>query len=438
MDLLPTPRLIRLLAIGAPLWLVAVLVPGGFLFGMAYVAVLAGLCLGEVRHLPRAPDLRVTRTLPRRFSLDAVQDISLAVHNDASTRLTLRLRQEFPAALAPLTPVLESSLGPHQTAHWRCQVRALRRGLYACGDVVMRVARPRGLLQRSLRFAMWDEIKVYPQFVTLHDYALLARIDQRDEVVRTPRRVRGHGTDFESLRPYAPGEDLRTVDWKASARRGTLISRNLQVEKGQQLAVLVDAGRLMTEQIGQFSRFEYALNATVMLSYVAQQRGDSLAVATFSNRIESFLPPMRGPGLVSRVLESLYRVEPRALESDYWQVVAEMLGLLKRRSLVIMLTDVLDTASSTGLLTNLARAAAKHLVLCVVLHESRIAHMASILPGDLEQTYAKAAASQLLLQRHVALEHMRARGILVLATDPQHFTMHLVRRYLEIRQENLQ
>lgn len=272
----------------------------------------------------------------------------------------------------------------------------------------------------------------------LHDYALLARIDQRHDVVRRPQRIQGYGTDFESLRPYVTGEDLRAVDWKASARRGTLMSRHFQVEKGQQVAVLVDAGRLMTERIGKFTRFEYALNATILVSYVAQKRGDSIAVATFSNRIESFLPPTRGPSIVPRVLNSLYRVEPRAVESDYWHVVAAMMARLQRRSLVMVLTSVLDPAASTGLQTNLVRAAAKHLVLCVVLTEPYLAEMADRLPQDVSQAYTKAAASQMLLHRHLALEHMRSKGILVLETDPGHFSIQLVRRYLDIRQGDLQ
>jgi uncharacterized protein (DUF58 family) len=234
------------------------------------------------------------------------------------------------------------------------------------------------------------------------------------------------------------GDDLRLVDWKASARRGALICRNLQVERGQQLAVLVDAGRLMLEPLGRFSRFEHTLNATVMLSYVAQQRGDSMAVATFSNRIESFLPPTRGPQMVSRVLDALYCVEPKPIEADYWRVVAEVMGRLKRRSLVIMLTDVLDVVGSTGLMTNLARATTKHLVLCVVMRNPYVRQRAEVMPKDVTSTYRKAAASHVELQRHLALEHMRAKGILVLECDPDQFSIQLLRRYLEIRQKDLQ
>jgi len=200
----------------------------------------------------------------------------------------------------------------------------------------------------------------------------------------------------------------------------------------------LDAGRLMAETVGKYAKLEHALNATVMLSYVAQKRGDSLAVASFSNKIESFLPSVRGPSLLPRVLESLYAVQVRSVESDYWQVIAQVMTMLKRRSLLILLTDVLDSSASAGLVNNLSRAAEKHLVLCVVLTEPRLGEIAHGIPITVEQSYRKAAACDQLRRRRLALESMRSRGILVLETDPAHLSIHLVKRYLEIRQANLQ
>jgi uncharacterized protein (DUF58 family) len=440
MSLLPTTRLALLLLYGAPLWGLAALAPGGALLGTAYVVLLIGLCVWDACHLPHASALRVTREVPPRLSLNAVQEITLHVHNTSASWLHLHVHDNLPDAVTLLTPLSPIIVGPQQTAHWRYHVQSVRRGLVTCGDVVLRCTLvPRwGLLQRQLHVPQHDDLKIYPQFLHVHDYALLARIDQRHDVSRRPRRVHGSGTDFESLTPYVPGADVRTIDWKASARRGILISRQMQVEKGQQLAVLVDAGRLMLEHLGHLSRFDHALNATVMLSYVAQQRGDTLAVATFSNRIESFMPPTRGQQIMPRILDSLYRVEPRPLESDYWQAVAEVLGRLRRRSLVIMLTEVLDAAGSAGLMTNLLHASTRHLVLCVVLTDARIAQVADTVPRDLHESYAKAAASQVMLQRHLALEHMRSKGMLVLESPPEHVSVQLVRRYLEIRQGDLQ
>jgi uncharacterized protein (DUF58 family) len=313
-----------------------------------------------------------------------------------------------------------------------------KRGAFDFGAVVVRASGAAGLLQKQISLPVPDNVKVYPNFKKVARYELLAKIDEREELVRKPRYLRAAGTDFESLRPYILGEDPRSIDWKATARRGAPIAKNRQIEKGQQVAVLLDAGRLMAGTIGKYAKLEHAMNAAVMLSYVAEKRGDALAVASFSNQIESFLPTSRGPSLVPRVLESLYPVQVRPVESDYWQVIAEAMHLLRRRSLVILLTDVLDASASNGLINNLARAAARHLVLCVVLSEPKIRAIADQIPQTVAQTYQMAAAADVRRRRRLALEQMRARGIFVLDTDPDHLSIHLVKRYLEIRQADLQ
>jgi uncharacterized protein (DUF58 family) len=437
-SLLPTLRLIRLLLLGAPLWLLALLFPGGWLAGLLYCVLVIALCWRDAATIPPASRLRAIRQLPPRFALDVDHSVKLILTNLSAAPIQVSVRDELPDMFEAKTELPEVTLPSGGEARLSYDVRPLSRGAHRFGDVILRVRGERGLVQKQLALAVPDTAKVYPNFRGADHYQLLAQIDQRDEVVRKPRPFKAAGTDFESLRPYISGEDPRNIDWKATARRGAPISRNKQVERGQQLAVLLDAGRLMAETIGKYSKLEHALNATVMLSYVVQKRGDALSVASFSNKIESFLPTVRGPSLLPRVLESLYAVQVHPVESDYWQAIAQVLMLLNRRSLVILLTDVLDASSSAGLINNLSRAAEKHLVLCVVLNEPAIAEMARAVPATAEDTYRKAAACDQLRRRRLALENMRSRGILVLETDPEHLSVHLVKRYLEIRQANLQ
>ncbi|MGE5220272.1 MAG: DUF58 domain-containing protein [Chloroflexota bacterium] len=437
-SLLPTLRLLRLLVMGAPLWLLALLFPAGWFAGLVFLLLVIALCWRDVGTIPPAAQLIAERRLPPRLALDVDHAIELAIKNLAPRSVQIAVRDEAPELFevrADFPPVMIPSGGEARLSY---AVRPLQRGAHRFGRIILRVQGELGLTQRQLAISAADTAKVYPNFRGADQYQLLAQIDQRDEVVRKPRPFKAAGTDFESLRPYIPGEDPRNIDWKATARRATPISRNKQVERGQQLAVLLDAGRLMAETVGKYSKLEHALNAAVMLSYVVQKRGDALAVASFSNRIESFLPTLRGSALMPRVLESLYAVQVRPVESDYWQAIAQIMRLLTRRSLVILLTDVLDASASTGLINNLARAAEKHLVLCVVLSEPAIAEVARSIPATVEETYRKAAACDQLRRRRLALESMRARGILVLETDPAHLSIHLVKRYLEIRQANLQ
>ena len=431
-------RLIRLLVLGAPLWLLGLLFPMGWLAGVLYLGLVAALCWRDARTIPPASSLRAVRQLPPRFGLDIEHSVKLVLSNLSARPLDVAVRDELPDALEAKNELPAVVIPPGGEARLSYTVRPLSRGPHSFGDVVLRAQGQRGLVQKQLAITVADIAKVYPNSRGADQYRLLAQIDRRDEVVRKPRLFKDAGTDFESLRPYIAGEDPRNIDWKATARRGAAISRNKQVEKGQQLAVLLDAGRLMAETIGKYSKLEHALNATVMLSHVVQKRGDALSVASFSNKIESFLPTVRGPSLLPRVLESLYSVQVRPVESDYWQAIAQVMTLLNRRSLVILLTDVLDASASAGLINNLSRAAEKHLVLCVVLSEPAIGDLARAIPATVEDTYRKAAACDQLRRRRLALESMRSRGIFVLETDPAHLSVQLVQRYLEIRRANLQ
>jgi uncharacterized protein (DUF58 family) len=430
--------LIRLLVIGAPLWLLALVFPAGWLVGVLYFVAMAVLCWRDAGTIPPVAKLRALRQLPPRFALDVKHSIALVLSNFYARPIQAAVRDELPDFFESETELPEVSIPAGGEACLSYVIRPLTRGAHSFGDVILRVQGEHGLIQKQLTLSVSDTAKVYPNFRGADHYQLLAQIDQREEVVRRPRPFKAAGTDFESLRPYIPGEDPRNIDWKATARRGAPISRNKQVEKGQQLAVLLDAGRLMAETVGKYSKLEHALNAAVMLSYVVQKRGDALAVASFSNKIESFLPSVRGPSLLPRVLESLYAVQVRPVESDYWQAIAQVMTLLTRRSLVILLTDVLDASASAGLINNLARAAEKHLVLCVMLSEPAIGEIARAIPVTIEDTYRKAAACDQLRRRRLAVESMRSRGILILETDPSHLSVHLVKRYLEIRQANLQ
>jgi uncharacterized protein (DUF58 family) len=435
---LPTLRLIRLLVYGAPLWLLALLFPGGWMVAALYLVLILALAWRDAASIPGAAALRASRRLPPRFALDVEHPVTLILANLSPAPVRLTVRDELPQMFESRAEMPEVVLPPHGESRFTYDVRPLSRGPHSFGDVVVRLQGERGLMQKQLGLAVADSAKVYPNFRGADQYHLLAQIDRREEMVRKPRPFKAAGTDFESLRPYIAGEDPRNIDWKATARRGAPISRNKQVEKGQQLAVLLDAGRLMGESIGGYSKLDHALNAAVMLSYVVQKRGDALSVASFSSKIESFLPTARGPSLLPRVLESLYAVQVRPVESDYWQAIAQVLTLLSRRSLVVLLTDVLDASASAGLINNLSRAAEKHLVLCVVLSEPAVAEMARAIPASVEDTYRKAAACDQLRRRRLALESMRSRGIFVLETEPAHLSVHLVQRYLEIRQANLQ
>lgn len=435
---LPTLRLVLLLAAGAPLWLAQLWLPQAWILAALYLIGLGGAALREFRLLPSHETLTVKRSLPPRFFLESQGAVVLTIVNPTARALLIGVVDSPPAGLEPAGEIPDGVIPPRRSAEVACPVRAVKRGDFRFEDLYVRVRLPGGLVSKQLRFAERDRIKIYPRLPGPAEYQLLAQIDERLNPARPPKLMRGAGMEWESLREYLPGEDLRNVDWKASAKRGGLICRNRGLEKGQQVAIMLDAGRLMAKRIGSHPRLEHAVNAAVMLAYACAKRGDPVSVAAFSNRIESFLPATKGHAALARVLEAVYRVEGREVESDYWEVVAKVISKLNKRNLVVMLTDVLDSWGSSGLVRNLIRAAKRHLVLCVVMSEPRVEGLAGSAPRSLDEAYLKAAACQLRLDRELALEAMRSRGILVLETEPARLSVQLVRRYLDIRRGGLQ
>lgn len=435
--ILPSARGLRLLAWGAPLWFASALLPPLWVLPTAWLLALLALAALDYSRRPQTSQLEVRRVLPTRLAYDEPAWVALEVTNRSRQHLTIAVRDEVPDELAAPVQIFRVVLPPGAQGRVQYQVKPVQRGNASFGNIWLRARGGLEMLQHDLKIAAQEQARVYPAFRGAADYQLLARIAERQEA-RRPRRVKGQGSDYESLRPYVPGDDPRLIDWKSSARRGALISRKPQVEKGQQLALLVDSGRLMQQTICGHPRLEHVLNAAVRLSYVVQKRGDSLALAAFSNRIEAFSPSLRGPHIMPSVLELLAQVEGRPVESDYWQVTAKILGMLTRRSLVVLFTEVLDAAASRGLINNLRRAASRHLVLCVVMSEPGLKEAAEKHPTTEAEAWQVAAACDLLRRRRLALETMRSCGILVLDCYPDQLSHRLIRRYLEIRQADLQ
>ena len=435
--MVPRVRLVVLIAATAPLWILAVLSPGLLPIPFAVLVTLLAMGVGNYLRTPGRRSVDVQRTIPPRFSLGSEQQIGVTVTIRGRRGATVELCDHVPENLAVTEPIPPLTVAPGAPIKASYRVRSLRRGPARFPAVTLRTRRGIGFIQRQFTIADASEGRVYPAFLDVHRYDLLALADRREEATRIPRTARGHGSDFESLRPYSAGDDLRRIDWKTTAKRGFLVSRTFRVDRGQQLTILLDGGRFMAERLGDQTRFEHAVSAAVMLGATAQTRGDSVSVACFSNRIESFLPAVKGKATLPRVLDALWNVQARNVESDYWHVFSRVLSRLSKRCLIVLFCEVLDRASSAGLVHSLARSAGKHLILAVVLVDALLSAAADELPADPEARYRKAAASHVILERILALNEMRSRGILVLETTPQRLSLDLINRYLAIRKTTL-
>jgi uncharacterized protein (DUF58 family) len=256
----------------------------------------------------------------------------------------------------------------------------------------------------------------------------------RDAGVRRVRR-RGGGATFDALREYAPGDDPRRIDWKASARRDALVVREYAAEQGQTVMIAVDAGRLMTQLVSPGrSRFDAALDSAILLADVAAQEGDRVGLVVFDDAVRAFVPPAGGPAAVGRIRDALVGVQPVMLESDYAATFRALAQRHRRRSLVVLFTDVIDARASRALLAHVARGAARHLPLVVALRDDALDAAARPRAAATPLgVYETAAAEELLLAREDALARMRQTGVAVVDVPARVMAAAVVNRYLELK-----
>ena len=433
--LLPTPKLLLLLALPLPALIVfpsqAVLVAAAG-YDVLLLAV-AGLTV-VISAGPR--QLIVERRLPERLSLGAMNQAGWEIRNGSGMTVRFEVTEDVPESLQRETRVVSAAILPRATAELHYGVRPTRRGLYEFGDIFIRWRLQLGLLIRQMRVKARQSVKVYPNVASLARYELAAMRHRTTEVGLAPARLRGRGSMFESLRDYVPGDDPADAAWKATARHGRLMTRNFETERSQNILVVLDCGRLMVPLVDQLSRLDHAINASLLLSYVAMKQGDSIGLAAFSNRVESYVPPIKGKAALARMNEALYRLEAVPRESDYERVCTFLALHHRKRSLIVILTDVIDKDASAMLLSYTARFARYHLPLCVTLRNLQVERMAAAEPRDVAECFNKTVALRMLARRSDALARMRQSGVDVLDADPRQLTPQLLNRYLLLKLRN--
>jgi uncharacterized protein (DUF58 family) len=299
---------------------------------------------------------------------------------------------------------------------------------------VLRVRGVLGLVQRSLEYALDATLAVVPSIAGVRRYRLLAIQHRlREAGIRAIRR-RGEGASFASLREYVEGDDPRRMDWKATGRRGKLITREYSIEQGQTIVIAIDAGRMMTQLAGDVSRFEHALASATVLADVATRSGDHVALLVFNDEVRAFVPPARGGLALRRIRDAMVPLEPGMAEPDYAGAFRTLAARHRKRSLIVLFTDVIDPRASRALIAHTIRSTARHLPLVVALQNDELVAAAVPHPQDDDRSmFENAAAEELLLEREEALARMRQAGVSVLDVSPRMMTTAVINRYLAIK-----
>jgi uncharacterized protein (DUF58 family) len=388
--------------------------------------------------LSRRGAVAVERRAPTVFSVGRPNPVTLELRSTLPRRVTVELVDElFDDAEADGLPV-RVELAPRGRAQARYHVTPTVRGAFALGAHHLRFPSRLGLWTRQLRVDARHELRVYPDVEAVRAYELLAKTD-RLAGVRSSRK-RGGETEFERLREYRQGDEYRSIDWSASARTRKLVAREYQLESNQSVVFALDAGRMMTAELGGLSSFDHALNATLMLSHVASRAGDHIGLVAFSDELLGFVPPGGGPRAARKIVQASYALLPSLVESDFDELGRTIGVRLRKRSLVVLFTSVVDEVAAGSLLRLVKGLSTRHLPLVVMMRDVALETLALGGPASSAAAhglYERAAAAELLVERDRLLRELRQRGALVLDVAPGELSPQLVRRYLDIKARHL-
>jgi uncharacterized protein (DUF58 family) len=327
-------------------------------------------------------------------------------------------------------------LDGHGTSVVRYEVVPSRRGPRAFGAVSVRYASPLGLVARQERVLLRARVDVYPDVHAARALDLLRRQGRQDARLGS-LRVRGGDTEFERLRPYQVGDEIRHVDWRASARRDDLTVRQFQAESNQNVVFAIDVGRGMRGDTGGLTAIDHALNAALLAADVALRGGDKAGLMTFDEVPRQFVAPTGGRAGGRRLTRAVYAVEAGLAATDYHAAMAYLRAQVRVRSLFIVLTNLLEPRSAKELAAAVKALLPRHLPLCVLLRDTDVESLATSPAAVVEDLYVRAAAAETLGWRDSLIRGLRNAGVLVLDAKPSEMTPDLVKSYLDVKARRL-
>ena len=433
----PQPRLLWAVAVGACLIALAAVAPLVGVVAAVYNGALLVVAVRDLAMLPGRNGFSARRDTPRPFSLGEPETVSVHVESSAAAGLEASVADHAPAALGAVPREMTGRFDGRGRLDVSYTTKSPRRGAYAFGPVDVKLWRAGGWWLRQVSIPLAAEVAVFPNVVAIKRIELTLRRGLRVQAGLRRARPPGASTAFAGLRDYVAGDDVRRVSWTATARRDHPVMVDVEAERGQQVMIAIDCGRLMTAPAGDLDKLDHAVNAALVLAWVAQEHGDRFGLMTFDDRVTGFLKPERGPAQLRRLNEALYAIRPAYVEPDFGHAMTHLALRVGRRSMVVILTDVQDPGASRELVAHALRLAGRHLVLVVAMSDPAVLAARDAPITGVERVYEWAAAEELAAGRRASFEVLHRGGVLGLDVVAGSLSPALVERYLELKERGL-
>jgi uncharacterized protein (DUF58 family) len=429
----PSPRLLWAVLVLAAVALAVSIYPEFQAPWMAGGAAFLVLALLDAVAGLRLPAPALVRQVPGSLALGVRSEVRLRVANAARLRLRLDLHDHHPPSFESEGLPRRLDLERGQWTEVAYQVRPVARGETQFSSAEARLHSPLGLWLIRRFFGKPTQVRVYPNFRALAKYTLLATDNRLSQIGVLQVRRRGEGMEFHQLREYRQGDAQRAIDWKATSRTGRLIAREYEEEKDQRVLLLIDCGRRMASKDDELSHFDHALNASLLLAHVALRQGDAVGMMTMAG-VNRYSEPRKSVGAVHAILNRVYDLEPTLEVPDYHLAARDVMRQVRRRALVILVTNLRDEDDET-LLPALRLLRTRHLVVLASLRESIISRALSARVDSFDRAVTHAAAAEYLAGRERAFRRIGAAGAVCLDVEPERLAISLVNRYLELKSE---
>ena len=409
----------------------------------------------ENRKSENSKSIQAFRTMAERFSNGDENPVKIRVESNYGFRIDVEVIDEIPFVFqrrdvcfkARIAPDYKSAATGATTIIYK--LTPTKRGVYGFGHVRVFVSTPLRLVQRRFTCCEPQDVKVYPSYLMLRQYELLAMSNNLTEMgIKRIRRI-GHNTDFEQIRDYVVGDDYRTINWRATARRSHLspLTPHLMVnvyqeERSQQVFCVIDKGRMMQQSFAGMTLLDYSINAALVLSFVAVNKQDKAGLITFSTQMETFVSASRQPGHMQTLQEALYAEKAVFGETDYSALLAGMARHVSRRSLLVLFTSFTSMPALRRQLSFLRQIAMRHRLLVVFFEDEELREVISDKGGVIsdkrgvistEAYYQRVIAEKFAYEQRLIVNTLRQYGIQSLLTTPARLSVNVINKYLEIR-----
>lgn len=374
------------------------------------------------------------RVLSERFSNGDSNKVQLELKSHYPFRVHLKIIDEIPVQFQRRNFVLQASIGGGGQQQLVYHLRPVERGEYTFHDINLFIKSPLNLVVRRITTEQEQMVKVLPSYLSLRQFELLAYSNNLAEAGSRKIRKIGHSLEFEQIKEYVMGDDIRSINWKATARKGgQLMVNNFVDERSQQVYCVIDKGRVMKMPFEGMTLLDYAINATLILSRVALIKQDKAGLITFAEQIGHFLPADRKAAQMGNILETLYNQQTKFLETDFEKLYATIRSRVTQRSLIVLFTNFESLSGLQRQLPYIRSIARNHLVLVVFFENTELRQLTDAKVHDMESLYVKTIAEKYRHEKKLIVKELQQHGIFTILTAPENLTVNTVNKYLELK-----